>query len=419
MNRIIELVYAALMAGIMCMPLVSCSSEGPDDSEEVREFTPFTRIPFTEEEQAAIDAAKPFGLDLFRKYCEISGEDNVLISPLSAILDLGMLANGATGETQAEILDVLGWGASGLEDMNAYANRLMSEYRGMDRTADVMIANGIFNKEGYLSVKPDYIEKMRSIYDADWRSYDENKFETEVSKWISEKTDGLIKDMDLGYKNAHLSLLNALYFKGVWKNPFDREKTRKDVFTNSDGTVSEVEYLCKESGVSVYQNEMFTNILLGFGNSAYYIEFLLPDEELSIDACISALDMDMWHSLLLRGQGMRLNLRIPKFGLSMVSDLKESLKELGIRRAFGSAQLDNMLIFDGGGDVAVSSIKQGGSFSVDEEGVTASATTAANMMVGSIDLVDGGDFFLDRPFVFAIRENSSGAILFMGKVGKL
>ena len=409
----------------MAISLASCTSDSlnepinSDDLDDSKVATRFEPIQFTAEEREAIDAAKPFGLDLFRTYSELSAADNIVISPLSAIIDLGMLANGATDETQAEILEALGWSAQGLEDMNSYARRLMSEYQDMDHTTDVMISNGIFRRKGYQELKADYTEKMKYIYDADSKYFGDDTWEMEISNWISDKTNGLIKDMDLNYKGAHTSLINALYFRGIWKEPFDKEKTISDKFTNSDGTVSEVKYMCERRSMSVYQNEMFAGVGLDFGNGAYTIEFIKPNDELDVDAGIEDLDMEMWSSLHSSWKVLDINLRIPKFEMSVISDFKESLIALGINRAFGLAQLGNMFV-NPEADVTVNSVMQGCTFSLDEEGVTASGTTSANIGdTSSGPLEDGGDFFLDHPFMFAIRENSSGAILFIGKIGKL
>lgn len=412
-----KIIYAALVISAMPVSFTSCTSDDPDNSKTLTRFEP---IPFTSGERGIIDAAKPFALDLFRTYCAQSENPNVVLSPLSAIIDLGMLANGASGETQGEILETLGWGSTGLEEMNSYARRLLSGYRDMDRTADVSIANGIFNRRDRLGVKNEYAGKMRSVYDAHLQSFGDEDWDKGLSKWISDKSGGLIKDMDLGYKDADLSLLNVLYFKGIWTDPFDKSKTKTGEFANSDGSIKEVDYLCDRRNVRVYQNGVFTSVLLAFGNGAYNIEFLKADEEKGLDACLGELDNDMWNSLHSNGESLKVNLRIPKFDVAMVLNLKKALMELGINRAFGTnAQLDNMLD-SGSGEVSVTSVKQGCSFSIDEDGVTASAATAENIgETAPPPLRDGGDFFLDHPFVFAIRENSSGAILFMGKIGKL
>ncbi len=420
MIRRFKTISLSIILASFAFSTVSCSSDSPEEQEKSKEVTPFTRIPFTVDEKKAIDAAKPFGVDLFAKYSELSQEDNFIISPLSAIIDLGMLANGASGETQTEILEALGWGATGLENMNAYAQRLMTEYPNMDHTTDIRLVNGIFYRDDRVSLEKIYSDKMKLVYDADTQSLGADGWEQSISKWISDKSGGLIKDMDLGYKGSLVSLLNVLYFKGFWATPFDKENTISNIFTCSDGSRNNVDYLCDKRSVAVYQNEFFTCVSLPFGNHAYYIDFMLPDEERGLDACLQALNMQMWEDSWNFTQTMRVNLRIPKFELAHISNFNKSLQVLGIKKAFESgAELDRML-GNNFGDVKVSSVMQGCAFSIDEEGVTAASTTSVN--IGETmppPLQDGGDFFLDRPFVFAIRENSSGAILFMGKISKL
>lgn len=131
------------------------------------------------------------------------------------------------------------------------------------------------------------------------------------------------------------------------------------------------------------------------------------------------LDTDMLRSLHESRKRLEVNIRIPKIDVALKSDLIPALVSMGIERVFDyGAQLSAMLP-KAPQTVCIDQVNQGCTFMIDEDGVVAQAITIAGDMDIALPVMPGGDFFLDHPFVFAIRENSSGAILFMGKIGKL
>lgn len=156
-----------MMLALGAMLLCSCS----DDNDSKIAKTRFEPIPFTTEEQAALNATEPFSLDLFKHYSKLSSNPNVAISPLSATFSMAMVANGATGETQAEILTALGFnGESGLEDLNSYARRMMQNIGKVDPSTEAIMANAMFYKKG-LEVGKFFMDRIKDDYNADFLSF--------------------------------------------------------------------------------------------------------------------------------------------------------------------------------------------------------------------------------------------------------
>lgn len=415
--RIMKLAKLVLLGFLSAVGMSGCS----DDGDKVKTVTKLEPIPFTKAELKAHEAAAPFGINIFKKYAELSDEQNVMLSPLSAMLDLGMLANGATDETLEEILGSLGLDASSLEDFNAYASRLMSNIKDVDKSTEIELANAVFYMRDS-SIIPAYLDKMKNYYSADAFAVEEGAAQQTINSWLSNYVPGLKLDSNEDSGGQICSLLNALRFKGVWKDQFLKSNTAKYDFTGFDNAVTKVDYLCDKRVVHISQNEYFICANLKFGNGAYSISFLKPNEEKGIDHCLNQLDYEMWNMLQSSGELYDLNLRIPKFEVEHEADLIPSMNSLGIKRLFsyGDAQLDNL--FEVSRELYVGRLHQGSGFSIDEEGAVVESYTQADILVTSSEpdkIKDGSDLFFDHPFLFAITEYRSGALLFMGKIGKL
>ena len=409
-----------LVRGILFSLSVVLLSACSDDNNDSKIETRFEPIPFTASEQAAVDATEPFSLDLFKKYSELSGDPNVAISPLSATFAMAMVANGATGETQSEILTALGFNSeSGLEDMNAYAQRLMENLGKEDPSTEAVVANAMFYKEGPVLEKS-YSNLLKSDYDADVMAISSDQYVSHISDWISKKTNGAIKKLDLGYQKSNFSLLNAISFRGRWAEPFDKGQTSKYPFISYDGGISNIDYLCDKRQIGLGQNEEWALARLDFGNGAFSIEFLkLLDPIADLDEKLRSFDVDVLGELRNNTKKLEVNLRIPKIDITLKSDLVKTLIDMGIEKVFDfDAQLGG-IFQSAGAALYIDHVNQGCTFSIDEDGVVAQVVTVVGDFDIALPIFPGGDFFLDHPFVFAIRENSSGAILFMGKIGKL
>ena len=409
--KLLKKFFVSFLA-IMC--ITSCSDDG-DSRETVK---PFEVVPYTRAECDALEAAEPFGIDLFKQYLATSETENVMLSPLSVLMDLGMLANGATGETLDEVLNALNLNVTTLEDFNSFTNRLISNLKTVDSSTEIEMANALF----YVKNSPifdSYIETLKRNYDAQVFSAECGSMESSINSWLSKYVPNIRLESNQEFPEQAYSVINALRFKGVWEAPFKKENTAEYDFIGEDNIASKVEYLCDNREIGIRQNEYFICATLFFGNSAYYLNLYKPNEEKGFDECMKHFNGEKSDELGAI-ELLKVNLRIPKFEIEHKASIIPSLKELGVNRLFtlGEAQLGKI----SSESSYIDKINQASKFSIDEDGVKIESYTQGDGNWVSEDwhpIVDGGNLFFDHPFIFTINDLSSGAILFMGKIGKL
>lgn len=346
--------------------------------------------------------------------------EQVVLSPLSASFALSMVANGAAGNTQEEILNTLGFVGFSATEMNVYNQKLVKELVKMDRTATIGIANSMWMGKSFEPYDT-YRETLEDYYDAEVKSVDfaSDKTLKQINKWCSDKTHGCIPEF-LKELNAstRLMLINALYFKGEWADSFDKDLTKDGDFHAATGR-QKVSYMRRTADYRYTANDRFAVAEFPYGNEAFSFTVVLPNEGVGVSECLSALDADEWASVQSEMTKRELNVRLPKFELEGENDLIPLLKKLGIQDAFAGAADFSNLSKD---PLFISMVKQATYFRVDEEGAEAAAVTNVGF-----DLLAPGpgyeptviNFHVDRPFLFFLTEKSTGTILFMGKIEKI
>ena len=222
---------------------------------------------------------------------------NLFISPLSASLCLSMIANGALGNTLSEMTDVLGFSGYSLEEMNNYNKKLVEALLDLDNTTQLGIANSIWIKKGF-GVHDDFVSVNKKMYDAQVQELDfaSPKAPDIINGWCAGKTNNCIpKVLNEIPETARLYLLNALYFKGIWKNQFKKSDTAEEAFTNADGSKSTVHMMnLRDERFNYAENEYFSMAELPYGNEAFSMVVLLPAEGKSLDECLPQLNDERW-----------------------------------------------------------------------------------------------------------------------------
>jgi serpin B len=219
--------------------------------------------------------------------------------------------------------------------------------------------------------------------------------------------------------NVMMYIVNALYFKGDWseKFGFDVSATRETAFTKEDGSSIQVKMMSQNNRLSYYSDEYLATTSLPFGNKAFSMMFILPDETVSFAGMLNQLKQpDYFARCLQSGSNTEVDLYIPQFKTEYEISLNETLQQLGMGIAF-----TDFAGFSGISDksLCISEVKQKVYVSVDEKGAEAAAVTSIETSVTSVGPNPQKVVFrADRPFLFAIRENSTGIVLFMGKIGK-
>lgn len=402
--------------------LSGCSDEG--SGNKPKEFEP---IPVSRSEEAIVKADNSFAYKLFNAVDSRAGEhENYVISPLSVSITLAMAANGASGETLDEMLDVLGFEHQDIAGLNSFYKKMLDRLPALDNTTTVNIANALWINKNFTTKTYDMFSgNMRDFYGSPITYLDNitsDATRQTINKWYADNTRGLVSGPSDGKLEVETAALftNALYFKGFWEENFLKEDTKIKDFRNSDGTVSRINMMHKVASFSGYAEDGYRAVAFPYGNSAYSMIIVLPDKDVTLDDCLSEINPEDVSRLAMDDYGFgkkKLTVRLPKFEVSCESEMVEALREMGLIKMFDGYQAD----FSGicGGTMFVSRITQGVRIIVDEEGSEVASFTEEKGMLTSPGPMIDDDFFVDRPFAFIIAEKSTGLPLFMGRINKL
>lgn len=376
---------------------------GPGQRVEPRELT--------SQEASVVEAGNSFTFDLLRLLAKAEPEANLFLSPISASMVIGMAMNGADGETRAEMEQAVGLARLELDEVNQAYRGLIDLLPGLDPAVQVQIANSIWYRDGF-AVLPEFLRVNRETFDAEVAGLDFGSpaaLET-INGWVEEATKGKIPTIIDEIRADHVMfLINALYFKGLWEYPFDPENTREAPFHRPDGSTVQIPLMTRDSLFLHAATERYQAIELAYGGGAFAMTVVLPPEGVSTTALAAELDEDAWGELVGSLAPERVLVSLPRFKLDDEHMLNEVLEALGMRLAFtGAADFSRLTP---GGGVWIDYIKQKAIVEVDEKGTEAAAVT-----VGAIATSMPPEFRADRPFLFAIRERTSGTILFIGRV---
>ena len=359
-----------------------------------------------------------FACNLFRTIIELKGgTKSTIVSPVSVSYVLGMLHEGADGKTRRQINNVLGLGGS-VQEINKYFKKLMDESPAIDTTVTVKTANSIFFVSGHTLI-PEYKADMQNYYNAfaDAVSYNESGIVNTINNWCKKNTDGMIPELlkkgEL-HPNRRMYLLNAVYFKASWTDQFDPESNRDLDFITLDAKTVKRPMMHRRDNVAYGKNDLCKMLCLPYGNKAYSMVVLLPNEGKTTDDIIrnlSAQKLNEWQSQM---RTEEVNILMPRFTTESETYLENILSSMGMPRAFGDrAEFPNML--KGHQDnLYVSMMKQKARIEVDEEGTKAAAVTAAAVTRSASNIRQGYTFHATHPFVYYIAEASTGTIFFMG-----
>lgn len=402
-----------LFGMLLCLPFTACN----DDVEEQSILPTMQPIELNanEKEMAAQqgDFASTLSLELYRQLGERT--DNWLVSPFSLQCALGMLSNGANGETREEILYALGLSQYYQEEVNAYFKKLIEGLHTVNSAITVKTSNSVWGN-ARVPLKDDFQKMNIENYSAmvSQLDFSDPSAVDQINAWCNQTTEGLIPSiLDEVNPTATVYLLNSLYFKARWESEFAPEKTQEGDFNTSSGKVVKAHFMQTQRMAAYVENEWFTSTSLSYQNDSYAMRLILPQPEISIDQVLQALsesDENLWKNTILAD----INLKMPRFALENKLDLVSTLQALGMEKAF-SSEAD----FSSMSDIAtyISLVQQATRLKVDEEGSEGAVVTVIEGDLMSPLPEEEVDFFLDRPFLFQILEPATGTVLFMGQVG--
>lgn len=346
-----------------------------------------------------------FSINFFHKIAQEKSTENFVLSGISLEAVLSMLQEGARGETQIELSKAL-CGSSKLCPPIAFNQK------------DYDMANAIWVQQG-LMIKSNYLNTIKTQYQGEILSADFQKKASEaverVNQWANKNTHGMLKDIlqpnDVD-TNTRMILANAIYFQGFWPVEFDVKNTTDLDFTLLNNKKVKVPTMTKKDNYFKANQNGIQLIGLPFRDSQLEMLILMPEEEKKYPEFVRTLSSEKIQSLLAAQQKSEFTLLVPKFSISSsYTDLKSTLKSLGIRTIFTShADLTNI---NDQVPLSLDKVLQKAVIIVDEKGTKAAAVTAGIVMTRAVMPIL---VRIDRPFVFAIANRNSHDILFMGQV---
>jgi serine protease inhibitor len=359
-----------------------------------------------------------FGLGLFQRIAAEAPDENVIISPVSAGLAVSMLANGADGATLDGILRTLA-ATDGVEALNRGSAALMDGLRSDD--LEIAVANAVWTGHGF-PVLPGFLEAVRGPYVAEVATVDFRDRATvdAMNAWASRSTRGRITEMVRHPLPARqvLFLANAVYFKGRWQDEFRPAGTRDLPFHTPTATI-EHPLMHRTAHYGHLRGDGFSAVRLPYRGGRFAMYVLLPDSGVPLDTVRQRLEPEAWNGWMGGFRSREVRLALPRFLLRTSAGLIPPLSEMGMADAFDPrgarfSRLVNLSLL-GGENVYVSSADQQVFIEVNEEGTEAAAVTGIGMMATSAP-PPPVPFIVDRPFLFGIRDDTTGALLFVGQV---
>lgn len=402
------------LAIIVLVSGISTGQEAPKDPRDAR------RVPLEDlkDMQSVVESSNAFALDLYAAIREQDG--NLFLSPFSISTALAMTYAGAAGVTEREMSDVLRF-STGQEGVHRGSGAVISSLnRGSESGRyDLLVANALWPQAGFEFLET-YLSMTRDRYGAMLETLDyQNDPEgarLRINSWVEEKTKKKIKDLmppRSVAKSTRLVLTNAIYFKGNWASQFDPDRTRPGPFKLADGTEADVPMMHQERRFQLLMGQGFKILGMPYEGKDLSMLIILPESFDGLPELERGLTWEKLKGWIGTLGGGEVRVAIPKFKMTSSFELTGVLAALGMPSAFGigSADFSGMT---GARDLYINTVVHKAFVEVNEEGTEAAAATGVGMILTS--MTRETEFIADHPFLFLIRDDVTGSILFMGRV---
>ncbi|GJG32026.1 serine proteinase inhibitor [Xylanibacter ruminicola] len=433
-----------MLSGVILSSLLSCSS-----SEEIEQLEPkqvvnmlgeSKPIQLTQEQSVFVNDNNQFTLNFLKAVnkAEQNGQ-SFIYSPLSITYVLGMVNDAATGQTEQELEQVMGFHQGGIKAVNDYCKKLIDGLPKVDDKVTLNIANALFVNKNRGTLQQQYQQDMKQYYDAQAENLDFKLPSTlkTINDWASDHTNGMIPTiLDKIDEKVVTYLLNAIYFKADWASKFEAKNTEEEKFTATNGTIK-LPLMHQNVLIQYLKNEDYSAIEIPYGNGLWKMTVMLPEEGKTTDDIIERIGQLGF----LEGNGFcgtmgdtymahEVDLKLPRFETSSDTDkltlkggLVALLQQLGINLVFNQSlsEVPNMCEKE---NMYISMMRQKAKIKVNEEGSEAAAVTigGANCTAFTPNPqpveYPKAIFHANRPFVYTISEASSGVIVFVGKFSR-
>lgn len=377
---------------------------------------PLTALPrsLTDAETQVALRSNGFAFDLIRRVAA-ERDSNAFVSPLSVSMALGMVMNGAANATLDSMRATLGFEGMPLADINAGYRGLIDLLMGLDRSTEMRIGNAVWFRAG-MQADADFRQALETSFDAAVRGLDFGlpTAKDTMNLWAKAATNGRIPGIveEVGAEHV-MFLLNAIYFKGQWREQFDPERTRPATFASSTGPQTVRMMGRDDMRVRLLHRPGVAIAELPYGNAAFAMTLVVPDHGGDIHTLIDSLTPERWDEWMSAMDSTRIRVELPRFRLEYTRALVGDLTALGMGVAFedGLADFRNLFEPNQPGPF-ITAVAHKTFLEVNEEGTEAAAVTSVGVGLTSAP----PSFTVDRPFLLAIRERFSGTVLFLGKI---
>lgn len=395
--------------------LVSCEKENGSDIPQRND------IVLTRAESEVMEAGNDFSFGLLREIAQEKDYRNIFLSPISAHIATCMLANGATGETYSQIVNTLGYDGFSIDDVNSAYRTLLEGLKRVDTSTELDIANSIWVKDDF-PVSSDYVSDMAEIYDAYVKNLDfksSSAIKT-INSWCSQKTGKMIPSaIDRIEDETVMLLMNAVYFKGKWKERFSGSDTYDEEFTTLGGQKQQRDFMhiTKQFKYSQDEDGRVRMCEIPYGNGGFVMDVVLPDTDIDFREFIAGMTGEKWKDMFTYTGSHEVVLSLPKFKLESNYELTDALMAMGMELPYDKDKADlKKMCSDPLWQLWVGKTTQKSVIEVDEKGTKAATVTTHHVKGETAAGPPAGRvvFKADHPFLFLIRETTSDTILFIG-----
>ncbi|MDR2586052.1 MAG: serpin family protein [Prevotellaceae bacterium] len=406
--------FSYLTLLLLLFSFESCSKS---DSSH-KQPDPAKPIVLTTKQGEKVAGDNVFSFNLFRQVATSDNKENAFISPLSVTMALGMLYNGTSPDAREEMANTLQMSNFSDTEINEYYQTMSKALLKVDPLTSMAIANSIWSEKTY-PVKQSFVDVNKKYFDAEVQSLDFKLKSTldAINKRCKKKTnDKIIKILDDIPGDAIMYLINAVYFKSKWQSEFDKKDTKREDFTREGGVRQQVDMMNQTATFPYYEDNDLQVIEMPYGNGAFSMVAILPADGKTLDELVNTIDNDIWNNVLSNLRERKVQIKFPRFKIECEFSLVNPIKNMGMQLIFKTGGNLNGIADDP--RLFVSEIKHKTFVEVNEEGTEAAAVTAIEMRLASIGPSSQPQFFANRPFLYLIKEKSTGAILFIGRMDK-
>lgn len=410
--KIVMLISLAIVITLLIVNLLPNKKYSPSCAKDLMKNVDAAEVEIKPISDNFVKSLNNFSVELLKS--SVNKDGSKVISPMSVYIALSMTANGAQGETLKEFEKVLGKYDLTMEDINQYCYSLNES---ISEKGKVNIANSIWYRDNpSLKIGKDFLQTNGNYYKGDAYKSDFNSSKTikDINGWIKNKTNGLVEEVIKEIpKDTIMYLINTIYFDCQWQQVYKKNQVRQGTFTLKDGEKNNVDFMHSTERYYL-EDSMAKGFIKPYQDDKYSFMALLPNEGVALESYINTLNGENFLNIIRNKQQTSVIAAMPKFKMETSLELKEQLKNMGLKKAFDEDNRDfSKMILDTQDPVYINKVFHKTYIEVGEKGTKAGAATAVEMNKESA-MSSEKFVILNRPFLYAIINNATGIPLFLG-----